>query len=105
MGCLRCCPSLRARSRSGSFGSSIQTNRIPLKTLKGLIGAFVNIDPTDSSKSAGIVIEEPDRHVRVGNRDGEICDSGAISCVPETRVEAVGSTVSLVNRYARGSKA
>ena len=117
--------SLRARSiRGGSFGGSIQTNRIPLestikspflsmkkkilkylKTFKGLIGALVDIDATDPSKSASIVIKEPDRRVRVGNRDGEICDSGAISCVPETRVEAVGSTVSIVNRYARGSKA
>ena len=70
-----------------------------------MIGAFVDIDATDPSKSASIVIKEPDRRVRVGNRDGEICDSGAISCVPETRVEAVGSAVSIVNRYARGSKA
>ena len=76
-----------------------------LKAFKGLIGAFVDIDATDPSKTASIVIEEPNRRVRVGNRDGEICDSGAISCVPETRVEAVDSTVSFMNRYARGSKA
>lgn len=91
--------------RTGSFGGSIQTYRIPLKTCKGLIGAFVDIDATDPSKTASIVIEEPNRRVRVGNRDREICDSGTISCVPETRVEAVHSTVSFMNRYARGSKA
>jgi len=103
--CMRCCR-LRVRSiRSGSFGGSIQTNRIPLKTVKGLIGALVNIDATDPSKTASIEIEEPNRRVRVDNRDGEICDSGAVSCVPETRVEAVHSTVSFMNRYARGSKA